>query len=68
MQIPEKSYPYQIDVEISRIWNYSMFMIQHYQDFVLGLGTHLFVKIPRPGDSEVTFAFIESSCHLLLPV
>jgi len=21
----------------------------------LGLGTHLFVKVPRPGDSEVTF-------------
>jgi len=20
-----------------------------------GLGTHLFVKVPRPGDSEVTF-------------
>jgi len=25
------------------------------------LGTHLFVKVTRPGDSE-------SSCHLLLPV
>jgi len=25
----------------------------------LGLSTHLFVKLPRPGDSEV-------SCHLLL--
>jgi len=34
----------------------------------LGLGTHLFPKIPRPGDSEVTFAVFESSCHLLLPV
>jgi len=22
----------------------------------LGLGTHLFLKVPRPGDSEVTFA------------
>jgi len=30
----------------------------------LGLGTHLFVKVPRPGDSEVTFAVFESSCHL----
>jgi len=22
----------------------------------IGLGTHLFVKVPRPGDSEVTFS------------
>jgi len=35
---------------------------------IVGLGTHLFVKIPRLGDSEVTLAVIESSCHLLLPV
>jgi len=35
----------------------------------LGLGTsHLFVKVTRPGDSEVTFSVFESSCHLLLPV
>jgi len=34
----------------------------------IGLGTHLFVKIPRPGDSEGTFSVFESSCHLLLPV
>jgi len=34
----------------------------------LGLGTHLFVKVPRSGDSEVTFSVFESSCHLLLPV
>jgi len=33
----------------------------------IGLGTHLFVKVPRPGDSEVTFLVFESSCHLLLP-
>jgi len=31
---------------------------------VLGLGPHLFVKIPRPGDSEVTFAVFESSLFL----
>jgi len=36
--------------------------------FPLGLGTHLFVKVPQPGDSEVTFSVFESSCHLLLPV
>jgi len=24
---------------------------------ILGLGTHLFVKVLRPGDSEVTFLF-----------
>jgi len=29
------------------------------------LGPHLCVKIPRPGDSEVTFSIFESSCHLL---
>jgi len=34
----------------------------------LGLGTYLFVKAPRPGNSEVTFSVLESSCHLLLPV
>jgi len=33
-----------------------------------GLGTHLFVKVPLPGDSEGTFTVFESSCHLLLPV
>jgi len=32
------------------------------------LGTHLFVKVPRPGNSEGTFSVFESSCHLLLPV
>jgi len=31
-------------------------------------GTHLFVKVPRPGDSDVTFSVFELSCHLLLPV
>jgi len=31
------------------------------------LGTHLFVKVPRPGDSIVTFSVFKSSCHLLLP-
>jgi len=35
---------------------------------VNGLSPHLFVKVPRPGDSKVTFAIFESSCHLLLPV
>jgi len=29
---------------------------------------HLFVEVPRPGDSEVTFLVFDSSCHLLLPV
>jgi len=33
----------------------------------LRLGTHLFVKVPRPGDSEVIFSVFESSFHLLLP-
>jgi len=30
------------------------------------IDTHLFVKVPRPGDSEGTFLVFESSCHLLL--
>jgi len=30
--------------------------------------SHLFVKVPRPGDSKVTFSVFESSYHLLLPV
>jgi len=30
-----------------------------------GLGTHLFVKVPQPSDSKVTFSVFESSCHLL---
>jgi len=30
--------------------------------------THLFVKVPLPGDNEETFSVVESSCHLLLPV
>jgi len=34
----------------------------------LGLGLHLFVKVPQPGASEVTFLVFESSWHLLLPV
>jgi len=34
----------------------------------VGLGTHLFVKVPRPGDSDVTFSVLKSSCHLLLPI
>jgi len=33
-----------------------------------GVGTHLFIKVPRPGDSEGIFRVFESSCHLLLPV
>jgi len=33
----------------------------------VGLGTYLFVKVPRPGDSEETFSVFESSCHMLLP-
>jgi len=32
------------------------------------VGNHLFVKVPRPGDSEGTFSVFELSCPLLLPV
>jgi len=32
------------------------------------LGTRLFIKVPRPGDSEVgTFSVFVSNCHLFLP-
>jgi len=34
----------------------------------IGIGTYLFVKLPRPGDSEKAFSVFESSCHLLQPV
>jgi len=34
----------------------------------LSLRTHLFVKVPRPWDSEETFSVFEASCHLSLPV
>jgi len=30
--------------------------------------THLFVKVPRPGNNEGTFSVFYSSCRLLLPV
>jgi len=42
--------------------------IQKYSTWRIGLSPHLFVKVPRPGDSEVTCLVFESSCHLLLPV
>jgi len=36
--------------------------------YLTGLGTRLFFKAPRPGDSIGTFLVFESNCHLLLPV
>jgi len=42
------------------------FIAERQADF--GFGSNLFDKVPRPGDSEVTFAVFESSCYLLLPV
>jgi len=33
-----------------------------------GLTSHLFIKVPRPRDSERTYLVFESSCHLLLSV
>jgi len=55
---------------------YSMFWTNPHSHTRLGvrlvkldrLGIHLIVKVPRPGDSEMTFSVFESSCHLLLPV
>jgi len=35
---------------------------------VIGLGTHLFVKVPQPEDCKETFSVFKSSCHLLLLV
>jgi len=46
-------------------------MMKTWNRSTLGIGTHLFVKVPRPGDSklsEVTFSVFKLSCHLLLPV
>jgi len=34
----------------------------------LGLGTDLFVSIPRPGDNEGIFLVFKSSCSLFLLV
>jgi len=42
--------------------------MQKKKTFTLGLGTHLFVKVPWPGHGDETIAFFESSCHLLLTV
>jgi len=36
-------------------------MAETERDIGVSLGTHLFVKVPRPGDSEVTFFFRSSS-------
>jgi len=30
-------------------------------DNSIGIGSHLFIKVPRPGDNEVTFSVFESS-------
>jgi len=43
-------------------------ILQYSSPNLIGLGNHLFLKVPRPGDSEVTFSVFESSCYLLLPV
>jgi len=32
---------------------------------LVGLSSHLFVKIPRPGNNEVTFSIFESNCQML---
>jgi len=50
--------------------NYAAFTLNSFDDqerkaCTIGLGTHLFVKVPRPGDCEGTFSVFESSCHLL---
>jgi len=39
-----------------------------YQNYLFLILAHLFVKVPRPGNGEVTFSFFEWSCHLLSPV
>jgi len=42
-----------------------LILYQSFQNHRLGLGTHLFVKVHRPGDSKETFSVFESSYHLL---
>jgi len=44
------------------------FLVIELNLFKLGLGSHLFVKVSRPGVSGGTFSVLEPSCHLLLPV
>jgi len=35
---------------------------------LVGFRYSFICQVPRPGDSEVTFAVFQSSCYLLLPV
>jgi len=40
---------------VTKIHNEKWRIAEHCKHLLIGLGTHLFVKVPRPGDSEVTF-------------
>jgi len=67
MEELQEKFPHQFDVTSSHRFRHSE--VRVCKDVgCRGLGSHLFVKVPRPGDSEVTFVVFESSCHLLLPV
>jgi len=55
------------DVIFSYIYTNTTKLVLYLSDLVR-LVNHLFVKVPRPGDSEGTISVFESSCHLLLPV
>jgi len=50
------------------LFNTQVLAVINHRCLGLCLGPHLFAKVPRPEDSEVTFPVFESSCHLLLPV
>jgi len=40
--------------------NFFALLINQHSNLI-GLGAHLFVKVPRPGDSEGTFSVLKSS-------
>jgi len=46
------------------IYNFDTVILSLYRA-ILCVQNNLFVKVPRPGNSEVIFSVFESSCHLL---
>jgi len=62
-----QNYSHAIKIFIDQVKIYFV-MCTTIAENALGLGTYLFVKVPRPGDSKGIFLVFESSCHLLLTV
>jgi len=57
-------------IKISLVTNYCKTTLQliDFRQLLFGLGSHLFVKVPQPGDNEETFLVFKSSYHVILPV